>query len=133
LAAAFRDAGCSRLQAPGGEAAILVEINNAFDENASYPMKGSGVGADHDGLPSIVCRAVVDLDKPGIPLSAFHGRGSWTGSDGSLAPPAEGLTTALKIVREVQVTVEQERDLRSCPPPASTEPLAGLALDRRGE
>jgi len=96
----------TRLQAPGGKAAILVEINNAFDENASYPMKGNDVGADYNGQPSIVYRAVVDLGKPGISLSAFHGRGSWTGSDGSLAPAAEGLTTALKIVREVQVTVE---------------------------
>lgn len=96
----------TRVQAPGGKAAILVEINNAFDENASYPMKGSDVGADYNGQPSIVYRAEVDLGKPGTSVAAFHGRGSWTGSDGSLAPTAEGLTTALKIVSEVQVTVE---------------------------
>lgn len=96
----------TRVQAPGGKAAILVEINNAFDENASYPMKGSDVGADYNGQPSIVYRAVVDLGKPGTSAAAFHGRGCWTGNDGSLAPSAEGLTTALKMVREVQVIVE---------------------------
>jgi len=79
---------------------VFLEVNRAFDYNERYTRSNSGV----NGQPSVIYKTELDLSK-GPVRSRFvpYGTGAVDGSDGSITPGSEGITTALTIVDSVEI------------------------------
>ncbi|MCX7820807.1 MAG: hypothetical protein N2258_03935 [Brevinematales bacterium] len=74
---------------------LYFEVNNAFDENESYPM-----GKLYDGQPSLVYTAVIDSDfKDKIELKLKYK----TNLKGELIENLDGITTAKEIISKVEI------------------------------
>ncbi|MFQ3547942.1 MAG: DUF2271 domain-containing protein [Termitinemataceae bacterium] len=86
---------------PGAEYIVRLEVNNSFDYNTTWPKKAKPGQSGYSGVngqPSLIYEAVFRAGIPGETMLYPVGQGSVDGSDGSIRPHLEGLTTALSIV-----------------------------------
>lgn len=88
---------------------ICLEINHSTDFNTRWPKKarrgesGWTGGKGGSGQPSLVYTGLITEGEPGPWTLTLAGHGSPDGSDGSITPGTEGITTATEIVRQVTV------------------------------
>ena len=83
-----------------GRYQVFLEVNRSYDYNATYTKANSGV----NGQPSVIYRAELTVGKD--PNSASFipiGTGSVDGSSGGVAPGLDGITTALKIIKDAEI------------------------------
>ena len=78
---------------------IKAEFNVSFDYNDVYTKANS----NDNGQPSVVYEAKIDGAVDGPIELAFSGTGSIAGTDGEIHTDAQGLETALSIVKSVTV------------------------------
>ncbi|HTP57654.1 MAG TPA: hypothetical protein VMM82_01985, partial [Spirochaetia bacterium] len=85
---------------PAGTYVVKLEINASFDYNARYPRSSSGV----NGQPSLVYAGTLETGKgeSAVDLEPV-GTGSIDGSDGSIRPGMEGITTALQMLQSAHI------------------------------
>ncbi|MBQ2322674.1 MAG: hypothetical protein II375_09010 [Bacteroidales bacterium] len=91
---------------------VKVEVNHSTDFNASYPKNAkigdsnySG-GKEGSGQPAVIYRAEVDLSGNQTTFEALlTGHSSPDGSDGEIYTDLSGLTSALKIVERITITI----------------------------
>jgi hypothetical protein len=95
----------TRVAADVPEVAVLLEVNNSFDENGLFPNQGGGPGTEYNGQPAVVYRAVVTPARPGRYDMVPIGRSSHDGQDGSLTVDLQGLTTARGIIGRATVVI----------------------------
>lgn len=91
---------------------LKVEVNHSTDFNANYPKDaqegtpGWSGGGKGSGQPALVYAARIDLDSGQSEYVAeLVGHSSPDGTDGAVDPDVSVLTTALKIVERIVVTV----------------------------
>lgn len=96
----------TKANAEGQEIYVLMEVNNSFDENDTYPNKSKRKAAEYNGQPAVVYRAQVHLARPGHYEMQLIGHSSWTGEDGELSEDVSTLTTAVNIIEKAVVIVE---------------------------
>ncbi len=94
------------IPALGGEVDVLLEVNNSFDGNATYPVETPDPEALYNGQPALVFRARVNTGRPGRYKMELLGHSSWNGENGELATDLKGITTAAGIVGSAEVAVE---------------------------
>jgi hypothetical protein len=94
---------------------LYLEVNHSTDFNDAYPANGrpgepgySG-GPYGSGQPSLLYRAYVSLLNPEESDTQFYliGHGSPDGSDGEVTGKLDGISTALEIIDEVRLQVDQ--------------------------
>ena len=93
----------------GAEYAVFFEVNSSFDYNDAWPKsakKGASNYSGVNGQPSIVYSARFVAGKNSTVQLVPVGTGSIDGSDGTLRPGLEGLTTALTLVESVTLSVK---------------------------
>lgn len=90
---------------------VRAEINQSFDYNEYWGKdekedspRYSGV----NGQPSVVYSGLITNTPGGEASLSFLGQGSVDGTNGTIVENADGLTTALTIIREIRITVEGE-------------------------
>jgi hypothetical protein len=91
---------------------VLLEINQTWDWNTSWTNNKYPGDREYktSSQPAVVYSATIDRSKPGSPVELLPvGRSSYNGSDGKLYSDLETLTTALKIVEKITVTVRGEK------------------------
>lgn len=91
------------------EITLLLEVNHSFDGNEDFPDNEppeSGQYNAASGQPSLVYKANVKLDEPGIYLMEPVGYSSPSGVDGSLTEDLSVITTALQIIAKVEIKVD---------------------------
>lgn len=88
------------------EVYVLLEINNSFDENATYPSNTDEASAMYNGQPAVVYRARVSLNQPGEYTMSLLGHSDWAGQSGELSDDVSTLDTALGLVEQAVVIVE---------------------------
>jgi hypothetical protein len=86
----------------GREYTIYLEINHSFDYNETWPEKENDV----NGQPSLLYRAQFNRETPGKILLNPIGHGSENGSDETIIPGLEGMTTALTIIKEAYIMIK---------------------------
>jgi hypothetical protein len=87
----------------GNTYTVYLEINHSFDYNDTWTKENSGV----NGQPSIIYQAQFTAGQPGrIPLVPM-GHGSVDGSDGNIVNEIEHFSSALNIVQNAYITVNQ--------------------------
>ena len=92
---------------------VKVELNHSIDFNDSYPKSAkegdtnySG-GKEGSGQPALVYEAMVDLTTGQKTFNAqLIGHSSPDGASGTIYKDMSGITTALKIVKQITVTVQ---------------------------
>jgi hypothetical protein len=87
-------------QLKSGKYVVKVEINRSYDYNDQYTRTNSGV----NGQPSLIYRAEIDIgDAVSSAELVPFGVGSADGSDGSIRPGLDGITTALKLIDKAEI------------------------------
>lgn len=92
---------------------VKIELNHSIDFNDSYPKNAkegdanySG-GKEGSGQPALVYEAMVDLTTGQKTFNAqLIGHSSPDGTSGTIYKDMSGITTALKIVKQITVTVQ---------------------------
>jgi len=92
---------------------IKVELNHSVDWNNNYPENAkegdvnySG-GKEGSGQPAVVYAAEIDLDSGNKQFNAsLIGHSSPDGTNGNLYPDTSGLSTALRIVKQIIITIK---------------------------
>jgi hypothetical protein len=93
----------------GAEYAVFFEINTSFDYNESWPKgakKGTANWSGVNGQPSVVYSARFVAGRASTVQLSPVGTGSIDGSDGTILPGFEGLTSALSLVESVTLTIK---------------------------
>jgi len=85
----------------GQEYSVYLEINHSFDYNDFWTENNSGV----NGQPSLIYHANFIAGVPGRIALYPIGYGSVDGSDGNIIYGFNGITTALTIIKNVNLTV----------------------------
>ena len=86
----------------GHEYNVYLEINQSFDFNETWPEHKDDV----NGQPSLIYYAKFIAGVPGkIELNPI-GHGSANGSDGNITLELGGITTALKIIKDVYIIID---------------------------
>jgi hypothetical protein len=80
---------------------VYLEVNHSFDYNDSWPKKSRDV----NGQPSILYHAQFIAGSAGRTNLEPIGYGSNDGTDGNIVQGLEGITTALKIIKEAYITI----------------------------
>ncbi|GAK54768.1 hypothetical protein U27_01598 [Candidatus Vecturithrix granuli] len=88
------------------EIAVLMEVNNSFDENEHYSNKPKEAAAEYNGQPAVIYRAMVNLAQPGTYAMQLIGHASWTGETDDLIEDLSTLTSAVCIIEKAVVIVE---------------------------
>lgn len=93
----------------GAEYAAFFEVNTSFDYNDAWPKNAKKGAANYSGVngqPSVVysARFVAGRDST-VQLSPV-GTGSIDGSDGTIRPGFDGLTSALTLVESVTLSIQ---------------------------
>ena len=84
-----------------GRYVVKLEVNSSYDYNDRYTRVNSGV----NGQPSLVYSAWIDMGKGEESADLVPvGTGSVDGSNGSITPGLEGLTTALQMLSSARIT-----------------------------
>lgn len=93
---------------------IKAEFNHSTDFNDFYPKSAEEDEANYSGgkggsgQPAVVYEAAIDLDSELKEFkAALIGHSSPDGSDGKLRPDLSTLTTALDIVKEITIVVQE--------------------------
>jgi len=86
----------------GREYSVYLEINHSFDYNDQWTENNSGV----NGQPSLIYHAKFIKGVPGITELKPIGYGSVDGSDGDIVNKLDGMTTALKIIKNAYIIVD---------------------------
>jgi hypothetical protein len=85
---------------PAGTYVVKLEINSSFDYNERYTRSTSGV----NGQPSLVYSGRIEVGRGEASAElAPTGTGSIDGSDGSITPGLDGITTALQILHSARI------------------------------
>jgi len=91
---------------------IKCEFNHSVDFTEDFPKSAKEGDANYtggklgSGQPAVVYQVVVDLDSNEKEFKGeFLGHSSIDGSDGNIYPDVSKLTTALKIVKEIAVSL----------------------------
>jgi hypothetical protein len=87
----------------GQEYNVYLEINHSFDFNETWPEKEKDV----NGQPSLIYQARFIAGIPGKTKLIPIGHGSVDGSNGDIVKNLEGITTALSIIKEANIIVNQ--------------------------
>lgn len=88
----------------GKEYNVYLEINHSFDYNDTWPERENDV----NGQPSLIYHAKFIAGKSGrIKLNPI-GQGSADGSDGNIVPGFAGITTALAIIKDAYIIIDQK-------------------------
>lgn len=93
---------------------VKVEVNHSTDFNDSYPKSAkpgdanySG-GSEGSGQPAVVYAATVDLTSGAKSFQAqLIGHSSPDGTNGTVIPDVSSLTTALAIIKQITIIVQQ--------------------------
>jgi len=86
----------------GQEYNVYLEINHSFDYNEFWTENNSGV----NGQPSLIYHGKFFIDVPGkIELNPI-GYGSVDGSNGNIVKGLDGMTTALKIIKDAYIIIK---------------------------
>jgi hypothetical protein len=84
-----------------GRYVVKLEVNRSYDYNERFDAGTSGVA----GQPSIVYECELEVgDAPSKATFKPIGTGSVDGSDGSIRPGLEGITTALRILDGAEIS-----------------------------
>jgi len=84
-----------------GRYVVKLEVNGSYDYNDRYTRANSGV----NGQPSLVYSVQIHVGKGDESADLVPvGTGSVDGSNGSITPGLEGLTTALEILSSARIT-----------------------------
>lgn len=86
----------------GQEYNVYLEVNHSFDYNDAWPRKSGDV----NGQPSLVYHAQFIAGTAGRINLEPIGYGSVDGTDGNIVQGLKGITTALKIIKEVYITIQ---------------------------
>jgi hypothetical protein len=85
----------------GQEYHVYLEVNHSFDYNDTWQKKSGDV----NGQPSIVYHAQFIAGTAGRTNLKSIGYGSVDGTNGNIVQELMGITTALKIIKEVYITI----------------------------
>ena len=88
---------------------LKVEVNHSTDWNDNYPenaKEGDSDYSDESGQPSVVYAVTIDTDSDVKQYTAaLIGHGSPDGSDGHIYPDTSSLTSATKIVKQINIII----------------------------
>jgi hypothetical protein len=98
-------AHAKRLAVSPGRYVAFLEVNRSYDYNIRYTKANSGV----NGQPSLVYRAELEAGTD-LSRAVFEpvGTGSVDGSDGTITPGLEGITTALTLLDHATIECSRE-------------------------
>ena len=89
---------------------LKVELNHSTDWNNNFPenaKEGDANYGSESGQPSVVYAATIELDTDRKQYTAsLIGHGSPDGSDGNIYPDTSLLTSSLKIVKQIIITIQ---------------------------
>ena len=95
----------TKLSLSPGRYVAFLEVNRSYDYNERYTKASSGV----NGQPSLIYRAELEAGSdPSHAAFAPIGTGSVDGSDGSIMPGLEGITTALTLIDHATIACSRE-------------------------
>jgi len=98
-------AHAKRLAVGPGRYVVFLEVNRSYDYNERYTKANSGV----NGQPSLIYRAELEAGKdPSRARFEPIGTGSVDGSDGTITPGLEGITTALTLIDHATIECSGE-------------------------
>ena len=88
-----------------GRYVVFLEVNRSYDFNERYTKERTGV----NGQPSLIYRAELDAgENPSRAGFEPIGTGSVDGSDGSITPGLDGITTALTLIDHATIESSTE-------------------------